>query len=222
MVEGGVLMAMRIHALQSTAPPRKVCTRHRDSRLRASKGFTLVEMLVSILIVALASGLIATGVSVAVRVMHQSTQISNAAVFASTFDTRINDTLRYASVEVDKNGVVQTTTAGDVLFDSDEVIDADGATAEAAYLTISTAANYAVVVREGQGTATTDISLVNSGLYEGFAITHFTLSYANGVFTGSYTIVPADEVSSTSPSFSRTVTFSCRSLVDETTVSGSG
>ncbi len=188
-----------------------------------SPGFTLIETLAAIVIIVLVSGLIATGASVAVRVMHQSTQVSDAAVLASTLNTRMGDILRYASVEVDGSGSVQTTTSGDVLFDSTEVTDADGATLRAAHLTTvlaDGAGHNPIVIREGEGIATIDIPIVNSGSYGELAITHFTLSYAGGVFTGSYTIVPVDEVSSASPSFSREVTFSYRSLVDATDVSG--
>ena len=61
-----------------------------------NKGFTLVEMLCTIVIILLISALVVTGVQLGVRSYHRSISDSEAQVLCSTLTTAISDELRYA------------------------------------------------------------------------------------------------------------------------------
>ena len=61
-----------------------------------NKGFTLVEMLCTIVIILLISALVVTGVQLGVRSYHRSVSDSEAQVLCSTLTTAISDELRYA------------------------------------------------------------------------------------------------------------------------------
>lgn len=61
-----------------------------------NKGFTLVEMLCTIVIVLLISALVVTGVQLGVKSYHRSISDSEAQVLCSTLTTAVSDELRYA------------------------------------------------------------------------------------------------------------------------------
>ena len=61
-----------------------------------NKGFTLVEMLCTIVILLLISALVVTGVQLGVKSYHRSISDSEAQVLCSTLTTAVSDELRYA------------------------------------------------------------------------------------------------------------------------------
>lgn len=73
-----------------------------------NKGFTLVEMLCTIVIILLISALVVTGVQLGVRSYHRSVSDSEAQVLCSTLTTAISDELRYAGT-VHLTGGTRTT-----------------------------------------------------------------------------------------------------------------
>lgn len=73
-----------------------------------NKGFTLVEMLCTIVIILLISALVVTGVQLGVRSYHRSISDSEAQVLCSTLTTAISDELRYAGT-VHLTGGTRTT-----------------------------------------------------------------------------------------------------------------
>jgi len=188
--------------------------------VRGDRGFTLMEMLVTLLIVVLLGIALGVGIPAALKVMHQSTLASNAEVLSSSLDTAVADTLRYSSVYVDDAGVVQTVSRSDAdgsytvpLMRNDSFVDSAGNHLTDAYMI----ADDRIILREDavpSGRSECVTNLVSVGSYTDFTITGFRLAYdsASNVFTGSYTIQSKDY------GFSRYVEFSCRSLADETTV----
>ena len=69
---------------------------------RASRGFTMVEMLAALLIVALLSGVVATGVGVAFNVQKQATFASQSAVLSDTINSALSEA--YHTGYTDENG----------------------------------------------------------------------------------------------------------------------
>lgn len=61
-----------------------------------NKGFTLVEMLCTIVLILLISALVVTGVQLGVKSYHRSISDSEAQVLCSTLTTAVSDELRYA------------------------------------------------------------------------------------------------------------------------------
>ena len=63
---------------------------------RKNGGFTLVELLSTIVVLLLISALMATGIQLAVRTMRRSVTASEAQVLCSTLKTVVSDELRYS------------------------------------------------------------------------------------------------------------------------------
>lgn len=192
-------------------------------RLSDDKGFTLIELLVTLLILVVLCVGLASGIPAAVRVMKQSSMVSNADVLSSSLNTAACDVLRYSSVYVDASGNVQTkslTENGEIytipLIRNDSFVDSAGNTLTEAYMT----ANKYVILQEDAvfgGRSAAQTNLVSAGTYTDFTVADFRLSYDVGsnVFTGSYTIQSKDG------SYSKDITFSCKSVKSETVMSGS-
>ena len=70
-------------------------------KLRNQNGLTLTEMLCTVIIVLLFSGLVAVGTNAAVRSFRISMADSQAQELCSTLTTAISDKLRYCTVETD-------------------------------------------------------------------------------------------------------------------------
>lgn len=70
-------------------------------KLRNQNGLTLTEMLCTVIIVLLFSGLVAVGANAAVRSFRISMADSQAQELCSTLTTAISDKLRYCTVETD-------------------------------------------------------------------------------------------------------------------------
>lgn len=66
------------------------------TKLRSRRGFTLTEMIVTVLILTLVAAGMTVGISSALRVYHQSVTYSDAETLTSTLSTALMDELRYA------------------------------------------------------------------------------------------------------------------------------
>ena len=64
---------------------------------RKNRGFTLAETLLAVMIVLLVSGIVASGVPIAVNVYHRITDAANANVLLSTTMTELRDKLALAT-----------------------------------------------------------------------------------------------------------------------------
>ena len=168
---------------------------------RAQAGFTLIEVLAALLVLAILGFVVTTAMLTGTRVMEQTQTASNAAVLEQSIETALSDVLRYASVHAPYG-------AGDVSdpsFDSDSYFDSSGA-----------------AVRSGQiGISDGKIALISpggvqfipksSGIYTDFEISDFNLEYScdTNVFTAHYSIVMPNGT------YSRACEFVCKTLSDE-------
>ena len=75
------------------------------NKLRDQKGLTMVELLVTVVIVLLFSGLVAVGADAGVRSFRASMADAQAQELCSTLTTALSDKLRYCTVENDKNRI---------------------------------------------------------------------------------------------------------------------
>lgn len=88
-------------------------------KLRNQNGLTLTEMLCTVIIVLLFSGLVAVGTNAAVRSFRVSMADSQAQELCSTLTTAISDKLRYCTVEADAvfiQGVGYVYRSADKIF----------------------------------------------------------------------------------------------------------
>ena len=69
------------------------------NKLRDQKGLTMVELLVTVVIVLLFSGLAAVGADAGVRSFHTSMADAQAQELCSTLTTALSDKLRYCTVD---------------------------------------------------------------------------------------------------------------------------
>ena len=76
-------------------------------KLRNQNGLTLTEMLCTVIIVLLFSGLVAVGANAAVRSFRISMADSQAQELCSTLTTAVSDKLRYCTVEADNTVFIQ-------------------------------------------------------------------------------------------------------------------
>lgn len=76
------------------------------NKLRDQKGLTMVELLVTVVIVLLFSGLVAVGTDAGVRSFRTSMADAQAQELCSTLTTALSDKLRYCTVEnIPKNRI---------------------------------------------------------------------------------------------------------------------
>ena len=66
-------------------------------KIRSSRGFTLVEMLCTVVVLVLISALMAIGVRTAVQSFRKSVMSSESRVLCTTLRTIVSDELRYSS-----------------------------------------------------------------------------------------------------------------------------
>lgn len=102
---------------------------------RSRGGFTLVEMLCTIVVLLLLSGLLATGVRLGVFSFRKSVMASESQVLCTTLRTIVSDELRYAGTTTAENSTVkffsQNYGEGSSFSQNDDgqvvIIDEDGA-----------------------------------------------------------------------------------------------
>ncbi len=161
-------------------------------RPRFKRGFTIVEMLAALLIVALLGAMIATGISVGAKVYRESVFLSESAILKSTINTTFSDVLRYATV-------VETDEEGNVLAFNSANYNISGGS-------IALSEDGRLIYYEFSGD--TAHELVNRGAYTSLTLGEFTLTYdaGTGVFTGSYAMqLGSSEVSRTAEFSFRTI-----------------
>lgn len=190
-------IACRIHALVRT----------QRQNTRSTAGFTMVELLAAIAILAILGTLVASAMATGSRVMVTTTTASNASVLEQSIDTALTDVLRFASVHANEGYGEQFDGP---TFDSDSTTDAAGAPVRGGYIGVED--GHIVLV-----TSAGSVSVPKSaGIYTDFTVREddFTLQYntASNLFTGSYTLVGSGG------QYERTCTFACRTLVEETAV----
>lgn len=161
---------------------------------RKKQGFTLTETLAAVLILILLTGVIALGTSAASRMYSGLVFASESDLLSSTLNTALGDVLHYATdVEIEEElvsaftnknyGVVRghlLCTGGKLYLNTaDTADDAEGATL---------------------------LTLVSDGAYTSLQVRDFSIGYADGLFTGGYTIVGGDET------LQKPITFAFRAL----------
>lgn len=152
-------------------------------RRRCSRGFTLVETLVALLVVGLLTGAISVGIRTAVSVRDEMRFVSESEILASTLHTTAGDVLRYAvniSGEHDpafQNEAygIEGASYGQLLVGKDE---SDPTLYGRIYLTNALLADH----------TTGDLLLLGSGVYTDLVVQNWQLTYDNELFTGAYTI----------------------------------
>jgi type II secretory pathway pseudopilin PulG len=148
-------------------------------KLRSRRGLTLVEALMTVMILSLISLAIATGLIVATRAQSQSIFESESGLVANTINLALSDVLRYAEYRGDISGTTNVNFSN-----SDYGLHING------HLTI---VDGLLVYTNGTG----GTPLVND--YLGLEMEDWELSYSSGVFSGSYKLTnaaddPADEI----------------------------
>lgn len=151
------------------------------NKIRSRAGFSLTEMLLTVLIMSVALVGITTGIATIQRSYRKITRKSNAMALISTLTTAMGADLKYATdVRTDEDGVVEAfySTKRNVLMEYGEEEDDDGK-----YLTI----DY-LDVENGKTTASTP--LVTRSMYADDLTVEMTepLTYVrdengNGLFT---------------------------------------
>ncbi len=82
-------------------------TKRKQIQMNKRSGFTLTEMLCTVLLVALASSALVSGVSVANRQFQTSIRISQAQQLSTTLETLLANELKYTNEIVVENGQVK-------------------------------------------------------------------------------------------------------------------
>ena len=167
-------------------------------KLKSSKGFSLLETLVALIIVLLVASCVTIGISASNRVYKRSLFVSESDLLASTIDIALSDVLRYAydiNCADDTNTVSSFSNKNYSIEDGHFVI-------KQGFLYINT---------------TNDISddvigdhlkpLIGGSTYTASKMTDFQLNYNDGEFTGSYTLQ-----SKMYSDLSKTFTFSFRTI----------
>lgn len=80
-------------------------------KLRSTQGFTLMETLASLVILALMGSLLGGGISSSVRIYRQSTALSESDTLSSTLFEAISDELRFATDITTADGDLNTYTS---------------------------------------------------------------------------------------------------------------
>lgn len=131
-------------------------------KLCSRRGMTLTEVLVALLILALATIGVTAGVSASLRVYRQVTEASDAQMLVSTLSAALMDELRYAR---NVNGTDSPTFTSDTFGE-----------------------NAAVKVDENGQVTVGGEKLLSSAAYAGLRVEPLTVKYADGVFHVELTV----------------------------------
>ncbi len=151
---------------------------------RKSAGFTLVETLVSLVILVMLISVVSVGVDTAMRAYRSITFASESDLLSSTIQASLSDILRFAVCE-----------EGDPEADGAEFSitnESYGMSKGSLFLDNE---NGRIMVNLGGASehgSDDTFFLVNDGAYTSMKITSFTIRYENGLFSGSYTIESAN------------------------------
>ncbi|WP_304509183.1 type II secretion system protein [Anaerotignum sp.] len=145
-------------------------------KLINQRGFSLFESMVALLIIALLTVGISTGVKAAAGIYKRSLFVSEGDVLAATLDTALSDVLRYSSSISEEDGTVQFTNTNYSMVNGHLVLK-DGWL----YLNLTD--------EEADDASDPSLTLLLSGgIYSSMEIESFTLNYSDGVFSGNYVI----------------------------------
>lgn len=138
-------------------------------KLRSGGGFTLIEVLVSMLILTFLVIGMGPGMKTAMTVYQESTFQSSSTALIGTMNATLGDVLRYAEdVEVAADGSFTFTNTDYGLQNA----------------TLNTKDNIITVIDHNGK----EKPLLPEGSYPNMEITAFTAKYENGLFTVEYTI----------------------------------
>lgn len=145
-------------------------------KLRSGGGFTLMEVLISILILTFLIIGMGPGMKTALSVYRESTFQSASAALVGTLDATLEDILRYAEdIEVDEDGIV-TFTNYDYGLQNAQFL---------CWNEDSSDAPTVVTLMDGRGGMQ---ALLSAGSYPNMTISAFDIRFENGVFAIAYTI----------------------------------
>lgn len=163
---------------------KKILTRLRD-KLNHRRGFTLIELVCAMLVMALLGMVVSIGISTAVRVQREATFIAHSDVLTATLNTSMSDVLRYSVVNTQKT---EELNDGRIYFSNQEYMISDG------YIFVDENGQVAVCMND-EGKVRYFIS---KGTYTGLEVQAegapadggFTLTYDKDtrLFRGSYTV----------------------------------
>lgn len=147
---------------------------------RDRNGFTLVETLVCVLIIALLSAVTLTGIRTAWSTHENALFESESEILASTLNTAIGDILHYSNYEqVDGQGTEQI-----VYITNQNYGILRGTLMQK---------NGKLYVKVGRNASASEVALVNDGAYTNITVSDFSMEYRNweggdNAFHGSYTL----------------------------------
>lgn len=171
-------------------------------KLKNKKGFTMIEMLASVVTLILICMIITTGSNLAMKSMNDSLFESESQMLESTLSLCVGDILRHATEIEEKDGIIYFTNDAYYIDKGHFVIDDhESGIEEAGYLLCTSTLD---------GTSR-GLLVANRGIYtKNMYVTDFQLSYDNEkhVFTGSYVIV------SKMTDRTKTCEFSYRTIAD--------
>jgi len=151
-------------------------------KLRSGKGFSLVELLACLLILALLAVMVSSSVTAAVRVYQKSVYASESEALGSTVNTAMSDILRYAKYvgQNSRNELVFTNAAYGVNNSGHFLLDDKG---------------YVCYVPYEGADETEQKKLINSGAYTSLYLEKLKVVFVRdaaggdrGVFKITYTI----------------------------------
>ena len=145
------------------------------NKLRDQKGLTMVELLVTVVIVLLFSGLVAVGADAGVRSFRTSMADAQAQELCSTLTTALSDKLRYCTVENDKKRI---------FFQDVGYVD-------------GTVDSVFSVNDDGQLELGGKRFLGKAAYPQGLKINSFSISFADNTFTVSFQIINREDKDTT-------------------------
>lgn len=177
--------------------------------LHSQSGFTLVEMLVTVAILAILVVAMSTGMNTAMRVYKESIFQSNSASLAGMMNTTLGDMLRYSSDVYEKETVTEADGSTKTVYKLDAqklvgVVDSGNSDflfsnmeygAKHAYIFVDST-NGTVRIKNAVGEQVRDI--LNTGAYPDLKIEAVVdadgkwITYRDGVFTITYAIVSTE------------------------------
>lgn len=145
-------------------------------KLSKQKGFSLFESVVALLVIALLTVGVSTGVKAASSIYQKSLFHSEGEVLAATVDTALSDVLRFSTSIKEEDGIIKFTNSNYSVTDG--------------HLFLKDGWLYLNLTDEKADTASDAplSALLSGGIYSSMKIDSFTLDYNEGVYSGSYEI----------------------------------
>ena len=184
-------------------------------KTRNNAGFTLMELLCTILILVILVMAIGVGMDTGSRIYRDATFEADSATLAGILNTTVGDVLRYAMVTSTEGMQSQMAQAGINSFEVPYVFTNLEYGVQRAYFTIQSYPDGTSVLRMINLKNSLPVDLINLGAYPELAISNFVVSYeprrGTGV-AGPYFEVSYDITSAIDPSKVREVTMIVRQM----------